>query len=49
MKKKDMTLLASIAFAGIGLGAAAYTYAQKHPVKTRRIASDMKNMMKDFK
>lgn len=44
-----MTLLAALALASIGVGAATYTYCQKHPVKTRRIANDMKNMMKDFK
>lgn len=49
MKKKDMTLLASLALAGLGIGAMAYTYTQKHPIKTKRIAADVKNMMKDLK
>lgn len=49
MKKKDMTMLASLAFASIGIGALAYSYAQMHPVKAKRVANDMKNMMKDLK
>lgn len=44
-----MTLLASLAFASLGVGALALTYVEKHPIKTKRIANDVKNMMKDFK
>ncbi len=49
MKKKDMTLLASMAFASLGVGTLVYTYMQKHPIKTKRLANDMKSMMKDLK
>ncbi len=44
-----MTLLASFALASIGVGTFVYSYTKMHPIKTRRIATDVKNMVKDFK
>ncbi len=50
MKKKDnLALLASLAFASIGIGTMAYSYAKMHPLKAKKVANDMKNMMKDLK
>lgn len=47
--KKVGFMAASVALASLGIGALAYTYAQKHPIKTKALAADVKSMMKDLK
>lgn len=44
MKKTSMMI--PLAMMGIGAGF-LYTYSKKHPLKTKMLMNDVKNMMKD--
>lgn len=48
MMKKMKTII-PLAAVSLGIGALMYSYTKKHPVKTKVLVSDVKNMMKDFK
>ncbi len=43
MKKTALSLAI-----GMGAGAFLYSYTKKHPIKTKQIEKNIKNMMKDF-
>lgn len=46
---KKTHVVAGLALASIGIAGAAYVYSKKHPIKSRMIMSDAKNMIKDLK
>ncbi len=43
MKKTALSLAI-----GMGAGALLYSYTKKHPIKTKKMQNNIKNMMKDF-